>query len=248
VSVFSVGAGVFLHEFQQHAWWSGTREPFHVQNDWAYAMSADKLGHIFVGSLINKTLHDVFIWSGLEDKTALWFASIFSIGYMTDIEIEDGFARAWGYSPGDEISNLTGDVYAISRSLWAPMRNVSFKWSYFPTGDPQHKGDFPDDYNGQVFWLSFTMHNFLSGNIQKYWPSFFNLAVGYGVAKYDDVGPGSRTQYIYMGLDYDFRYIIPGNSEFMKWIKEFINNFKFIPTPALRWNTSTGKFDVIIHL
>ena len=33
-SVFRVGAGVFLHNFQKHAWWSGQSGPFHIQNDW----------------------------------------------------------------------------------------------------------------------------------------------------------------------------------------------------------------------
>ena len=47
-------------------------------------------------------MRGAFIWSGLSDKTATWFGALFSIWYMTDIEIEDGFAKQWGYSPEDE--------------------------------------------------------------------------------------------------------------------------------------------------
>src|SRR5208337_1575498 len=39
LTIFTVGAGAFLHNFQQHAWWSGQREKFHVEWDWAYALT-----------------------------------------------------------------------------------------------------------------------------------------------------------------------------------------------------------------
>ena len=100
LTIVTLGAVIGLHNMQKHAWWSGERGQFHIQNDWAYAMSMDKIGHFMEGGLIEKTMKGAFIWSGMEDRTAMWFGALFSIGYMTDIEIEDGFAKAWGYSPG----------------------------------------------------------------------------------------------------------------------------------------------------
>ena len=211
-------------------------------------MSMDKLGHFFVGGLINNTMYPAFLWSGLSKKTSLWVSTLLSIGYMTDIEIEDGFATQWGYSPGDEIFNIAGDAFAIARDLWEPLKTVKFKWSYWPTGDPLHKGDFPDDYNGQTFWFSFNIHSYLPEKLQSIWPSYLNLAVGYGVKNYEDYGPGGRNQNLYLSLDYDFRKIIPGDSSFMLWVKEFISNFKIIPAPALLWNTTAGKFKYVVHL
>jgi len=32
----TVSAVLFLHNIQRHAWWSGEREQFHIQNDWAF--------------------------------------------------------------------------------------------------------------------------------------------------------------------------------------------------------------------
>jgi hypothetical protein len=246
--IFSVGAGVFLHNFQKHAWWSGERGHFHIQNDWSYAMSMDKLGHFFVGGLINNTMYPAFLWSGLPKKTSLWMSTLVSIGYMTDIEIEDGFATEWGYSPGDEIFNIAGDAFAVARELWEPLKTVKFKWSYWPTGDPLHKGDFPDDYNGQTFWFSFNVHSYLPEKFQRIWPSYLNFAIGYGVQGYEYYGPGGRNQNLYLSLDYDLRKIIPGDSSFMLWMKEFISNFKIIPAPALLWNTTTGKLKYVVHL
>ena len=246
-STFLIGAGVFLHNFQKHAWWSGQRESFHIQNDWSYAMSMDKLGHVFVAGLINRSMRDAYYWSGMNKKTASWVGTLISIGYMTDIEIEDGFAKQWGYSPGDEIANLTGDAFAIAQDLWDPLKTVKLRWSYWPTHDPNHKGDFPDDYNGQTFWLSFSMHDYLSGKLQKLWPDYLNLAIGYGVKEYDNYGPNGRIQNLYFSVDYDIRKIIPGNSSFMHWIKEFLWNFKFIPAPALKYNITQGKVDFVVH-
>ncbi len=243
----TVGAVLFLHNMQKHAWWSGERGNFHIQNDWAYAMSMDKLGHFMEGGLIARTMKGAFIWSGMDNKSAMWLGALFSIAYMTDIEIEDGFATEWGYSPGDEIANLTGDIFAITQEFWPPLQTVKMKWSYVPTGDPKHKGDFPDDYGGQVFWFSFDVNSYLGKKLEKAWPDFLNIAVGYGVQRYEDYGPDGRIQNIYLGLDFDLRRIIPGDSSFMKFIKEFINTFKIIPTPALQWNTTKGKFTFVIR-
>ncbi len=247
ITGFTVGAVLFLHNFQRHAWWSGERGQFHIQNDWAYAMSMDKLGHFMEGGLIARTMKGAFIWSGINDRTSLWLGALFSIAYMTDIEIEDGFAKEWGYSPGDEIANLTGDIFAIAQDMWTPLQTVKMKWNYVPTNDPNHKGDFPDDYGGQVFWFSFDVNSYLKGKAEKFWPDYLDITLGYGVLKYDQAGPDSRTQNLYLGIDLDLRKIIPGNSKFMQFLKEFLNTFKIIPAPALKWNTTNGKFSFSVR-
>ena len=243
----TIGASVGLHQLQKNAWWNGQRGNFHIQNDWSYAMSMDKIGHFMEGGLIARTMKGAFRWSGMNDVSAMWFGALFSIAYMTDIEIEDGFATDWGYSPGDELANLTGDIFSIAQDLWTPLQTVTIKWSYVPTNDPAHKGDFPDDYSGQVFWLSFDINNYFGKKFEKAWPDFFNIAIGYGVKDYDHYGPGGRQQLAYLGLDLDLRKIIPGKSKFMTFVKDFLNTFKIIPTPALRWNTSTGKVQLVVR-
>lgn len=247
LTAVTLGMVIGLHNMQKHAWWSGERGQFHIQNDWAYAMSMDKIGHFMEGGLIEKTMKGAFIWSGMEERTAMWFGALFSIGYMTDIEIEDGFAKAWGYSPGDEIANLSGDIFAIAQDMWTPLQTVKLKWGYVPSHDTLHKGDFPDDYNGQVFWLSFNINKYFGKKFEEFWPDYLNLAVGYGVKDYEYFGPGGRSQNLYLGFDFDLRKIIPGNSSFMRFLKEFLNTFKIIPTPAIKWNMTYGKIQLVIH-
>lgn len=212
-------------------------------------MTMDKLGHFFVGGLISNTMMNAFRWSGVDYKTSIWLGSLVSIAYMTDIEIEDGFAKEWGYSPGDEIFNLGGDILAVARELSPAINNFKMKWSYWPTGDPQHKGDFPDDYNGQTFWISCQVHNLLPDKLKNFWPEWLNIAVGYGVKGYDNYGAYvSRVQNFYLAPDFSLFKLIPGNSPFMVWLKDLLDDFRIIPTPALVWNYTEHSFRFALHL
>lgn len=241
----TVGAGIWLHNYQRNAWWSGQRGKFHVQNDWDYAMSADKVGHIFDGAFIQGLYQGAFEWSGFKPKAAMWLGAAFSIAYMTDIEIEDGFATDWGFSPGDEGSNILGAFYPILQQTWEPLQEFNLKWSYYPSEDLRKgtkNGAFLDDYNGQTMWLSIGVHNFLPKSFQKYWPEFINIAIGYGVKNYKDYT--NRYANYYLAFDFDWRKIIPGKSKFMLWLKNVLNHFRFLPAPGIRFNKHKTEFVV----
>ncbi|MGH2574727.1 MAG: DUF2279 domain-containing protein [Ignavibacteria bacterium] len=233
----TIGAGIWLHNYQKNAWWSGQRTKFHFQNDWDYAMYSDKVGHIFDGVFIHNLYKGAFEWSGFKPTTAMWMGTLFSIAYLTDVEIEDGFAREWGFSPGDEIANVLGAFYPVAQYYWKPLREVNFKWSYYPSPEfleGEKKGAFIDDYNGQTVWMSIGINPFLPKAAKKYWPDFLNIAVGYGVENYTDYN--KRYPNFYIAFDYDLRKLLPGNSKFMKWFKDVINHFRIFPAPGIRIN------------
>ena len=239
----SIGAGVWLHNYQKNAWWSGQRGHFHIQNDWEYAMSADKFGHFFDGAFIHKLYSGAFEWAGFDKKSSMWLGTLFSIAYMTDIEIEDGFATNWGFSWGDELCNALGAFYPVVQYYSPPLREFNFKWSYFPSDDLRNgskNGAFLDDYNGQTVWLSVGIHHFLPMKAQKYWPDFLNIALGYGVKHYTD--PEKKFQNFYIAFDYDFRKLIPGNSKFLLWMKDIINHFRIFPAPGIRINKNGVEY------
>lgn len=234
---FTIGAGVWLHNYQRNAWWSGQRGQFHIQNDWDYSMSADKLGHFFDGAFIHKLFSGSFEWAGFDKKSAMWLGALSSIAYMTDIEIEDGFATSWGFSPGDEACNTLGAFYPVLQHYAKPLQEFNFKWSYCPSDEIRNgtkNGAFLDDYDGQTMWLSIGIYHFLPKSVQKYWPEFINVALGYGVKHYTDYA--NRYQNVYIAFDYDFRKIIPGNSKFMLWMKDIFNHFRIFPMPGIRIN------------
>jgi hypothetical protein len=237
ITGFTVGAGIWLHNYQRNAWWAGQRGKFHLQNDWDYAMSADKIGHFFDGAFIQQLYEGAFEWSGFTPTAAMWIGTIFSIAYMTDIEIEDGFASDWGFSPGDEMFNILGALYPVAQNYWAPLREINVKWSYWPTEELRNgtkHGAFLDDYNGQTVWFSMGVHYFLPKTAKKYWPEFLNIAVGYGVEHYTDFS--KRYANYYLAFDFDLRKLIPGDSNFMKWLKNVLNHFRILPAPGLRFN------------
>jgi hypothetical protein len=245
ISGFTVGASIWLHNFQRNAWWSGQRGLFHIQNDWEYAMSADKMGHFFDGAFIHKLYSGAFEWAGLSRTAAMWGGTLFSIAYMTDIEIEDGYAHDWGFSMGDELFNVMGAFYPVMQNVYPPLQELNFKWSYFPSEDMRSgkkQGAFLDDYDGQTMWLSIGIHHFLSEKTKKYWPDFLNIALGYGVKGHTDYT--KRYQDFYIGFDLDWRRIIPGNSKFMLWMKDILNHFRFLPAPVLRIGTTGTRIVV----
>ncbi|HWA05671.1 MAG TPA: DUF2279 domain-containing protein, partial [Ignavibacteria bacterium] len=124
-AITGVTAGAFwwLHNYQKNAWWSGQRGKFHIQNDWDYAMSADKTGHFFDGALIQAIYRGALEWAGFSPTASVWLGAAFSIAYMTDVEIEDGFATDWGFSMGDQICNVAGALYPVAQYYWKPLRS-----------------------------------------------------------------------------------------------------------------------------
>jgi len=243
ITGISIGAGVWLHNYQKNAWWSGQRGHFHIQNDWEYAMSADKFGHFFDGAFIHKLYSGAFEWAGFDKKSSMWLGTLFSIAYMTDIEIEDGFATNWGFSWGDELCNTLGAFYPVFQNYYPALKEFNFKWSYLPSDDLRNgskNGAFLDDYNGQTVWLSVGINHFLPKNAKKYWPDFLNIAFGYGVKHYTD--PVNKYQNFYIAFDYDFRKLIPGNSKFMVWMKDIINHFRIFPAPGIRINKNGVEY------
>ncbi|HMQ79467.1 MAG TPA: DUF2279 domain-containing protein [Ignavibacteria bacterium] len=241
----TAGAFLWLHNYQKNAWWSGQRGKFHFQNDWDYAMSADKTGHFFDGALIQAIYRGALEWAGFSPTASVWLGAAFSIAYMTDVEIEDGFATDWGFSMGDQICNVTGALYPVAQYYWKPLRSFNFKWSYLPSEEitsGKKNGAFLDDYNGQTMWLSINVHDFLGKKAKNFWPDYLNVVTGYGVNHYTEYD--KRYADYYVGLDLNWERIIPGNSKFMIWFKNIINHFRFLPLPALRFNKDGVQYIV----
>jgi hypothetical protein len=242
VSGVTIGAGIWLHNYQKNAWWSGQRRSFHFYPDWDYAMYADKAGHFFDGAFIHNLYRGAFEWSGFSPTAAMWMGTAFSIAYLTDIEIEDGFATDWGFSWGDELANILGAMYPVAQHYWTPLKEFNLKWSYFPSPalrEGKKQGAFIDDYDGQTVWLSMGIHYFLPKKAKKYWPDFLNLALGYGVKDYHE--PNAYKNF-YIAFDYDLRKLIPGDSKFLLWFKDVINHFRIFPAPGIRINNKGVEY------
>ncbi len=240
VSVGTAGTMAVIHVYQQHAWWSGQRRSFHIVNDWEYALNIDKIGHFYGATLISNLFSGSLKWAGVNEKKAMIYGALLGTVFGLYVEFEDGFATDWGFSPGDAGADILGAWYPVAQHYVPVLRNFNFKWSYIPTTQLKSgvKKIFIDDHEGQTMWLSISVNNFLPEKIEKIYPDFLNIAIGYGVRNLDGRGGGQREFYI--SLDYDLEKL-PGDGWLWKLIKKNLN-YIHLPAPAVRLTPKFALF------
>ena len=219
-------------------------------------MQMDKAGHALSTYAGSRVAADCWRWAGLDRRKAAWTASLSSMGYLTMVEMLDGFSEKWGFSPGDMIFNTAGTALFLSQELsWGEQR-IAMKLSYRPVAydvtlrerteslfgrSPAER--FLKDYNGQTIWLSANIRSFLPSTRV---PAWLNIAVGHGVRTMlggrenvweDDNGITTdrsdvlRYRRFFLSLDIDLSRI-PVKNRFLRSALSVVNIVK-IPAPAL---------------
>ncbi len=222
------------------------RSKFHTINDNDDWKQMDKLGHVFSSYQLGRLGTDILSWSGVSKKDQLIYGSTIGLGFLTVVEVFDGYSEEWGFSWGDMIANTMGTgLYVGQELLWNEQRislKYSFHQTYFSDIRPERLGEnFAEqllkDYNGQTYWLSLNIDAFLK---TKKIPKWFNVAIGYGA---DGLLSGSedinnvnfsnqnRIRQFYLSLDVDLTRI-KTKSHFLKSILGILNVIK-VPAPAL---------------
>lgn len=227
-----LGSGIGMHLYQQKAWWSDQKVPFHFTNDWAYARSIDKVGHFFGATLLAHAFSAGLEAANFSIEDSYLYSGIAAFAFQMYVEIEDGFGPKWGFSPGDAAADLLGAAFSTTQYYFPYLKNFQVKISYLPSQKFRNGETFSviDDYEGQKYWLAFKMEELLPESAAKYWPDFLNLAIGYGVNKLDGVGGGDSE--FYLGLDLDAEQI-PLHGKFWQFIKNTLNYIHF-PLPGIR--------------
>ena len=238
-----------LHQYQSKAWWQATRTKFHFQNDWEYALWIDKLGHWWGATAIQHIFSSSLSWSNFSDQTSVVLGSILAFAYQLYVETYDGYASNWGFSPGDAVFDFGGAFYPLVQYYFPGLKNINLKLSYYPSkrllkknpDDELYKNKFViDDYEGQSFYLSFKFNNFLPKELEKFWPDFLCLAVGYQMRNWDGYGKADKNYYL--ALDYDLEQI-PLYGQFWQFLKNTFNLFH-LPAPALKFSNKKISFTI----
>ena len=238
-----------VHHYQSKAWWQATRTKFHFQNDWEYALWIDKLGHWWGATAIHHLFSSALRWSNFSDVSSMWLSSFMALTYQLYIETYDGYARDWGFSPGDALFDFGGAFYPLLQYYYPPLKNVNLKLSYYPSkrllkkdpNDELYKNKFViDDYEGQSFYLSFKINNILPDNLEKLWPDFLCLAIGYEMRNWNGYAVADKNYFL--TLDYDFEQV-PLYGQFWQFLKNTFNLIHF-PAPGIRF--SNGKISLTI--
>ncbi|MEM6719097.1 MAG: DUF2279 domain-containing protein [Bacteroidota bacterium] len=229
------------------------RSSFQFINDNNEWLQMDKAGHVFASYYVGNIGAKVLNWSGVSKKDQLIYGATLGFGFLTAVEIMDGFSAEWGASWGDVLANGLGTgLYVGQELLWNEQR-IKLKYSFHRTRfaelRPSKLGsgfleESLKDYNGQTYWLSANVHSFFK---QSKIPKWFNVAFGYGA---DGLIAGTtetqreilpelkRFRQFYFSIDIDLTKI-ETNSKFLNSIFSVINFIK-IPAPTLEIN-SLGK-------
>ncbi|HWF43466.1 MAG TPA: DUF2279 domain-containing protein [Candidatus Kapabacteria bacterium] len=259
-----VGGIAALHIYQLNAWWANQRTDFHVIEDADYQHDFDKGGHTFGAYYSSFFFDQAYRWAGLDTTQSVLFGALSGALWEFYVEIEDGFARDWGFSRGDAKADVAGaSLYLLTQRV-PLLKNFKYKWSYFPSyhllkNEPDIPGqteNFIEDYTGQSYWMSLDVHSMLQDlGVNSIWPKWLNVAVGLSGA---GLGPIDTTQggiHPYsnrhltwlVSLDYDFSKIIPESSSgFLNFLRRSLDYWHF-PAPA--WEFSPEhKFFVLFPL
>lgn len=250
-------AGVTLIGLNQ-LWYSDfQRSKFHTINDNNEWLQMDKMGHVFTSYQVGKFGAQVLNWSGVSKRDQLIYGATLGFGFLTTVEILDGFSQEWGFSWGDVASDAAGTgLYVGQELLWNEQR-INLKFSFHQT---KYALQAPDklgegfleqvlkDYNGQTYWLSANLHAFFKDSKI---PKWLNVAVGYGAngmlqgVKAIDSGSlinNNRQRQFYLSFDVNLNKIRT-NSRFLKSVFNIFNVLK-MPFPALEFNNK----GCVLHL
>ncbi len=251
VTGIAIGGYAAFGVYLGGAWYSKEDlGPFHFFDDWHEWQQLDKAGHMYGGYHASKWMIDLYKWSGMPKKRAIWQGGLMGFAAMSSIEVFDGFGKKWGASVSDIGANALGSsLIMVNQALWNEDR-IQRKYSYLPSvytrSDSVAKyGDalgsniqefILKDYNGQIHWISVRVHSFLpEGNFKDHYPRWLNLAVGYG-------GSGMIGRY-YNAND-------PGNPYDPQWMisqREYRKYFLALDIDLANIRTRSGVLNAIFQ-
>lgn len=156
IGVLGVGSLIGLHS----AWYAEyPQTSFHTDNDLGDWGNMDKVGHMTTVYAVGQDIHDIFLWSGLDERNATWAGGLTGLTYMTIVEIMDGHSAQWGFSWPDMAFNTAGSALFIGQQFAWKEQKFKLKWSFSPSEYAQYNEDvlgsalhvqWLKDYNGQT--------------------------------------------------------------------------------------------------
>ena len=226
---------------------------FHFINDNKQWLQMDKLGHVYSSYHIGRAGANLLQWSGASQKEQLIYGSTLGLGFLTVVEVFDGFSQEWGASSGDIIANVSGTALYVSQELLWKEQRITPKFSFHQTKFASQRSEtlgaslneqILKDYNGQTYWLSFNIQSFTK---DSFTPKWLNLAFGYsgeGMLYGNDAEAiengiiQNPYRQFYLSLDVDLTKI-ETKSRFLKSLFSVFNTLK-IPAPTLQYDDFNG--------
>lgn len=253
-------SGVTLMALNQLWYADFERSKFKTINDNNEWLQMDKLGHVFSSYQLGKHGAQLLNWSGVSKKNQLIYGATLGFGFLSVVEVLDGYSLEWGFSWGDILANTAGTGLYIGQELLWKEQRIALKYSFHQTQyakmRPNKLGkNFLEqvlkDYNGQTYWFSANLHSFVK---DAKVPKWLNIAFGYGgdgmLSGIKDVDNqfltnNSRYRQYYLSLDINLNNI-KTNSPFLSTLLDLFNMIK-IPFPTLEINKKGCVFHLLYH-
>ncbi len=216
-----------------YTWWKDAEKSFTwFTEPWFDGphLGIDRVGHLMGAYATFKIGRNVLLWGGHDPGAALWWAAGIAAWHSLEIEIGDGFSE-YGFDYRDLLMGFTGIGYGILQTQIPFFNNFNFKFSYWSNLGSKTPASFVSDYDAMTIWLTANVHNLLPASVNRYWPEFIQLAVGYGVAD------SQTRREIVIGFDFNLEAFAPCNND-MLLIQRTLNTYH-LPAPAVSF--SPGK-------
>ncbi|PSQ81551.1 MAG: hypothetical protein BRD46_01925 [Bacteroidetes bacterium QS_8_68_15] len=177
-------------------------------DDWHTFVQQDKMGHVWTSWHVTHIAGGYGRWAGLSPGESALFGGIVSTVFQTQIEISDGFSKAYGFSRTDALANLVGSAAGGLQVAYPERMDwVAAKYSYNPSpyygtqttgvdggGPLGYLGNAIKDYDGITYWLTVRPEELLQGRARRLWPDWLAFSAGYG---------GDGLAHARSGLSYD---------------------------------------------
>ena len=169
--------GVSLIGLNQLWYANYPKSKFHTINDSDEWLQMDKLGHTFSAYQLSRLGAQSFEWAGANKNKQLVYGASLSLGFLTAVEVMDGFSAEWGFSWSDMAANVSGAGLFVGQELLWKEQRIKLKYSFhrtrFAPQRPNKLGnglneEFLKDYNGQTYWLSINPHSFFKQSFNSF--------------------------------------------------------------------------------
>ncbi|MBC5773641.1 DUF2279 domain-containing protein [Pontibacter sp. KCTC 32443] len=249
---FMVGYSAMLVGLN-NAWYAEQeRTDFHFFNDNSQWRQVDKAGHFWGAFHQSRAGIDMLRWAGVPDKKAILYGGLLGVVLQTPVEVFDGYQKDYGASVGDLVANTAGSAAIVAQELaWREVR-IMPKYSFHKT---RYAAERPNvlgkslaeqalkDYNGQTYWLSVNVGDFLPE--QSRYPKWLSIAVGYGAeevvynheATNYNLGFDAHRQF-YLSPDLNLLHF-KGRSKILNTALYVLSIVK-VPAPTLEYNRKNG--------
>ncbi|WP_239970644.1 DUF2279 domain-containing protein [Confluentibacter citreus] len=236
------------------------KSKFHTIDDSGEWLQMDKMGHVFSSYQMGRIGAQALHWAGVSKKDQLIYGATLGFGFLTAVEVFDGYSQEWGFSWTDVLANAVGTGFYVGQELLWDEQRIMLKFSFHQT---QYASQRPDklgdgfleqvlkDYNGQTYWLNINLHSFFKeSNI----PKWLDLSIGYGaegmLSGLKDVDNqlltnNERYRQFYLSFDLNLNKI-ETKSRVLRSVLDVFNVIK-MPFPAIEFSKNGRVFHLLYY-